>query len=112
MLAAGEVYVIYNASAAQEIKDVGDVESTVTYFNGDDTVALVKVSGENERLIDIIGIIGVDPGSSWTVGTGATAEYTLVRSAAVTIPNLVFTPSEWEVYEQNDFTHIGSHTVS
>jgi predicted extracellular nuclease len=112
MLASGEVYVIYNSSAAQAIIDQGDVESSVTYFNGDDAVALVKIEGETERPIDIIGKIGEDPGSSWTVGTGSTADYTLVRKETINMPNLVFTANEWEVYPKDEFTYLGSHTMN
>ena len=111
MLAAGDVYVIYHASAAQAIKDVGDVDSTVNYFNGDDAVALIKIEGSNERPIDVFGTIGTDPGSSWTVGDGSTSNHTLVRAETVNMPNLIFTPSEWVVYDEDDFTHLGSHTM-
>ena len=107
----GEVFVIYNSSADAAIIAEGDLAANVTYFNGDDAVALLKLDGSNERPIDIIGTIGEDPGSVWEVGTGATGEYTLVRSAAVSMPNLVFTANEWVVFEQNDFSHLGSHTM-
>jgi predicted extracellular nuclease len=112
MLASGEVYVIYNSSAFQEILDAGDVSSSVTYFNGDDAVALIKIEGLTERPIDIIGTIGSDPGSEWAVGDGSTANHTLVRKETIGMPNLVFTASEWEVYDENDFTYIGSHTMT
>ncbi|MGE4287512.1 MAG: lamin tail domain-containing protein [Salinivirgaceae bacterium] len=41
-ITAGEVYVIYNSSAVQAIKDVGDISSGVANFNGDDAVACLK----------------------------------------------------------------------
>ena len=111
MLASGEVYVIYNSGSVQAIIDEGDVSSNVTFYNGDDAIALIKIEGETERPIDIFGKIGEDPGSSWTVGTGTTSDHTLVRSGAVSKPNLVFTPSEWIVNPKDDFTFIGSHTM-
>jgi hypothetical protein len=111
MLAAGEVYVIYNSEAAQAIVDEGDAESTVTYFNGDDAIALIKIEGLTERPIDIFGTIGNDPGSEWAVGTGSTSNHTLVRKEAINTPNLVFTANEWEVYDQDTFTYLGSHTM-
>ena len=40
------------------------VSSSVTFYNGDDALALVK----NDVVIDAFGIIGSDPGTSWTVG--------------------------------------------
>ncbi|BCR36863.1 hypothetical protein MPAN_017560 [Mariniplasma anaerobium] len=103
----GDVYVIYNSSSVQAIIDEGDLVSSVTYFNGDDAVELVK-SG---IVIDVIGLVGEDPGSEWTVGTGSTANHTLVRDETVTSPNTVFTPSEWVSNPQDTFTFIGSHTM-
>jgi hypothetical protein len=106
-LEPGEVFVIYNSSAVSDIKDVGDLSSDITFFNGDDAVALIKLDGTNETIIDLIGVIGVDPGSSWPVGTGSTGEHTLVR--IVSAPNATFTESEWAVYDADTFTYIGSH---
>ncbi|HOP57633.1 MAG TPA: lamin tail domain-containing protein [Bacillota bacterium] len=106
-LAPGEVYVIANSSSAQAILDVSDTTSTVTYFNGDDAIALLK----NDVVIDVIGVIGSDPGTNWPVGDGSTLDHTLVRSAAVSDPNTTFTASEWVVYDIDTFTYLGSHTM-
>lgn len=111
MLAAGEVYVVYNADSVAGIAAEGDSVSNVAYFNGDDAVALIKIEGLTERPIDIIGTIGNDPGSEWTVGDGSTANHTLVRKEIINTPSLVFTPSEWEVYDEDTFTYLGSHTM-
>ncbi|MDT8336395.1 MAG: lamin tail domain-containing protein [Candidatus Izemoplasmatales bacterium] len=108
-VAIGDVYVITNASA--ELPNViaeSDITSSVTYYNGDDAVALLK----DGVVVDLIGVIGEDPGSSWIVGTGATGEYTLVRKATVTGPTATFDPTQWDVYAQNTETYVGSHTVS
>ena len=105
-LEAGEVFVIANSSAVQAILDVADVNfayPSVPNWNGDDAVALLK----DGVVIDVIGVIGVDPGSSWTVGTGSTANHTLVR--VVSAPNATFTESEWAVYDEDTFTNLGSH---
>ena len=105
-LEAGEVFVIANSSAVQAILDVADVNfayPSVPNWNGDDAVALLK----DGVVIDVIGVIGVDPGSSWTVGTGSTANHTLVR--VVSAPNASFTESEWAVYDEDTFTNLGSH---
>jgi hypothetical protein len=108
MLADGDVYVIYNSSSAAAIIAEGDVSSNVTFFNGDDAVALLK----GTTVIDVIGVIGNDPGSSWTVGTGSTVNYTLVRKSTVLGPVTTFDPAEWDVYPQDTFDYIGSHTVA
>jgi predicted extracellular nuclease len=103
----GETLVIVNSGAAAEFKVEGFIASTITYFNGDDAVALLK----NEVVIDAFGIIGTDPGSNWVVGTGTTAEFTLVRKATVTGPTTTWNPAEWVVYPQNTATYLGSHTM-
>ena len=66
---------------------------------------------KNEVVIDAFGIIGTDPGSNWVVGTGTTAEFTLVRKATVTGPTTTWNPAEWVVYPQNTATYLGSHTM-
>jgi len=86
-----------------------DLINTSGWYNGDDAVELVK-SGTP---IDRIGVVGVDPGTNWPVGTGATSEFTLVRKASVTQGSLVWTGSgdtEWDVYAQNTSSFLGSHT--
>ena len=109
MLASGDVYVLGNASGDPLILAQTDTTTTITFYNGDDAIWLVnKVSGDT---VDIIGEIGVDPGTNWTVGTGATSEYTLVRKVTVQSGTTDWTTSvgQWDVYPQNTFTHLGSH---
>ncbi|MCF8212393.1 MAG: lamin tail domain-containing protein [Cryomorphaceae bacterium] len=107
-LAAHDVYVIANPTAVAAILGVSDTTSTVTFFNGDDAVVLFK----NTDTLDIIGDVGVDPGTNWTVGTGATSEFTLVRKASVNKGqrNWVIGANEWDVYPQNTTTYLGSHS--
>lgn len=114
-LAAGDVYVIYNSQSVAAIVAVGDITSNVTYFNGDDALGLFK----SDALIDIIGNPTADPGSAWDVAgtTGATLNHTMVRKSAVTQGNVDWTAasgtdaasSEWEVYNQDDFSYLGWH---
>ncbi|MFA6801728.1 MAG: lamin tail domain-containing protein, partial [Acholeplasmataceae bacterium] len=104
----GEVFVLANSGANAAILAIADATQgypSVPNFNGDDAVALLK----GEVVIDVIGVIGVDPGSNWPVGTGATNEYTLVRSDMVLSPNATFTASEWVVYPQDTVDYLGSH---
>lgn len=103
-LAAGEVYVICNADLTD--KTECDVESQVTYFNGDDAIAIIK----NGEVIDLIGVIGVDPGTSWDVNTGSTKDHTLRRVTTIDKPNGTFTASEWEVVAKDTLDGLGSHT--
>ncbi|MBI3235507.1 MAG: lamin tail domain-containing protein [Bacteroidetes bacterium] len=111
-LAAGDVYVAANPSADATILAVADTLHTITFFNGDDAIVLYQVS--TGKIIDKIGYVGVDPGTNWTVGNGATSEYTLVRMSSVTHGDTDWTvvETQWDVYSQDDFGYIGSHTGS
>jgi len=107
---AGGVYTIANSQALAGILSVADTTSTITFYNGDDAVVLFK----NTDTLDIIGKVGFDPGTNWTVGTGATSEFTLVRKATVSQGqrNWVIGATEWDVYPQNTITYLGAHTSS
>lgn len=107
-LAPYDVYVIANSQAVASILGVADTTSTVTFFNGDDAVVLFK----NSDTLDIIGDVGVDPGTNWVVSTGATSEYTLVRKPNVRNGQLVWTlgANEWLVSPQNTATFLNAHT--
>ncbi|GAB1468915.1 hypothetical protein MASR2M64_16790 [Candidatus Cloacimonadota bacterium] len=117
-LAHGDVYVVANAGATAGMLAVSDTTSTITYFNGDDAVGLFK----NDVLIDIIGVQGVDPGSSWPVAgvANGTMDHTLIRKPTVIQGNIDWTVSagtteensEWIVLTWTDNTNLGLHTFS
>ncbi len=107
----GEVYVIANAGANADILAKANVTHEVTYFNGNDALGLYK----NDVLIDLIGEIGVDPGTTtgWTGaaanGTGSTVDTTLIRTSTTISPNSIFTWAEWNTLGKDVFTNIGIH---
>jgi len=105
-ITAGGTYVVYNSSAVQAVKDAGDDDSTITYFNGNDAVALLL----NGTVVDVVGVIGVDPGSNWPVGDDSTANHTLVRVATVVSGNPTWDAAEWIAYDQDTFDYLGTHT--
>ena len=116
MLAAGDVYVLYNSGSNAAIIAAGDASSTTCNFNGDDAIALKKLG----TVIDVIGSIGVDPGTAWAVGSTAdgTLNHTIVRKLSVCSPNAVNlssfgtddTNSEWTVYAIDaEWGQIGTH---
>lgn len=111
-LADGEVYVICDDSAGSTILAECDLPSGSSFFNGDDAVAL-RDGGTN---VDVIGRIGVDPGSEWGSGDTSTADNTLVRMSSITAGDPdgsdPFDPAtEWNGYAQDTFTYLGSHTM-
>jgi uncharacterized repeat protein (TIGR01451 family) len=111
---SGEVLVIANASAAQAILDVADITSSVTFFNGDDAIALKH----NGTLIDVIGVIGSDPGSFWGTSPTTTQNNTLVRKDDVCagqpagFPDPSDISDEWSGYASNTFSYLGAHTAN
>ena len=112
-IASGDVYMIANSSldsATQSLADTSLTYPSIVHYNGDD--ALILVSGTDT--IDVIGVPGVDPGSSWTVGTGSTANHTLVRKHGITHGSTDWTTgaNEWDVYAQNTWSYAGGHSSS
>lgn len=106
-----EVYVIAHPLADEEILDVADATSTLINFSGDDTVRLIHTG---VGVVDSIGQAGFDPGTAWTVGSGATAEFTLVRKPEVCTGDSnssdTFTGNdEWIVFARDTFTELGFH---
>ncbi len=106
-----DVYVVCDNDAAAALLAVADQTSTANFFNGDDAVELSK----GGVAIDVIGQIGVDPGSQWGSGDASTADNTIRRKASVTMgdPNggNAFDPSvEWDGFANDTFDGVGAHT--
>jgi len=122
-LDAGDVWVISNDDAANEIKEVSDeilpIITNVINFNGNDARGLEKTTdgGVIWTLIDVIG--NPDDENYWDVaGTpSATENHTLVRKPSVTEGSLDWTTSsgtttgdsQWIVYPVDTFEYLGSH---
>lgn len=111
-LAPGGVFVAGNSQAIAAILAVSDTLHSITFYNGDDAMVLKNIT--TNTVLDIIGIIGVDPGTNWPVGTGATSEFTLVRNINTNQGNTnwALAANEYDVYPQNTTTYIGNHTMT
>lgn len=112
-LAPGATYVLCTNQSDAAMLAVADTAlsfPSVSHFNGDD--ALILWNGTDT--IDIIGEVGVDPGSSWPVGSGSTANNTLVRKIGVQSgsTNWLLGATQWDVYPSNTFGFFGTHTMS
>lgn len=110
-IAGGATFVAGNPSAIAAILSASDTLHTFTFFNGDDAMSLYQIS--TQTTLDIIGIIGNDPGVNWPVSTGATSELTLVRKIGVNQGNTnwALAATEWDAHPQNTTTFIGSHSI-
>ena len=108
IIAPNDVYVIANANANATILANADVTNAVCQFTGNDALALSK----NGLIVDLIGEIGVNPGTQWTVGSGATVDFTLVRKSAVTGPTSAWSTSQlqWNVFPIGTTTYLGSNS--
>lgn len=89
------------------------VSSSNINYNGDDAVAIYKISTAN--FVDIFGVIGNDPGTAWISGAWSSLDKTLRRkpsvSAGIATNPAVFTTltSEWDVYNVDVVTGLGTH---
>ncbi|MEF1227746.1 lamin tail domain-containing protein, partial [Vibrio fortis] len=91
-LASGQTYVIVNASAADELKGKGDVESTVTYFNGNDAVAVRN----NGTVVDIVG-----------AGDGQDFNKDVTLRRTDMSPSTTYDAAKFEVVDMNDWSDFG-----
>ncbi len=112
-LAAGDVFVLAHASSDAAILAQADLTSGSGFFNGDDAIALVGPGGT----LDVIGQIGVDPGTEWGTGLTSTADNTIRRAETIcsgrTDGSTAFDPAdEWVGYANNTFDGLGSHTAT
>jgi len=82
-------------------------------FNGNDAVALYKNGVE----IDVVGVIGEDPGTAWTSGANSTQNQTLRRKSFVCAGNpdgfapLSVLQTEWNTFATDTFSGLGSHAI-
>jgi hypothetical protein len=107
-LAAGQVLTICSSSLQMTLGATCNQVGRLT-FNGDDAVALVC----GDKILDVIGQIGVDPGAAWGTGDETTTDHTLRRKCSVTsgdAPSLdSFDPNvEWDAFPIDTFDGLGT----
>ena len=110
-VAAGDVFVLAQASASAAILAQADQTDTNTsWFNGDDAVVLRK----GTTVLDVIGQVGLDPGTEWGTGLASTADNTLSRKSSVAVGDTndgdAFDPAlEWDGFATDTFGGLGAH---
>jgi len=103
------VFVIANGAANAIILGLKDTTSAVANYNGDDALILVNlISGDT---VDIIGVVGVDPGTFWPVGAGSTVNHTLTRQFAITAgeTDWAIGATQWNVHPIDMLDSLGAH---
>ena len=105
-----ETLLIANNKAAAELTNAADIVSAKIDFTGNDAVALIR----GEEVIDVIGVIGEDPGTAWPIGEYAsgTANHTLIRYPYVNHGSRAWKSNEWEVLEKDFFADLKRHECS
>ncbi len=114
-LASGACVVYKNSAATLQLPSgVTATANPAMNFNGNDAVALYKIS--TASYVDIFGRIGEDPGNFWGTPPNVTMDKTLVRKAFVTSgitqnPSSGFPTleSEWDFYPIDTSDFLGSH---
>jgi predicted extracellular nuclease len=111
-VAPGDVFVLAQSAANEEILAQADQTSGAGWFNGDDAVVLRK----GGTVLDVVGQIGFDPGSEWGSGLTSTQDNTLRRKGAVQAgdPNGsdAFDPAvQWDGFATDNASGLGSHTI-
>jgi predicted extracellular nuclease len=112
-VADGDVFVLAQSSANAAILAQADQTNGAGWFNGDDAVVLRK----GGVVIDVIGQIGVDPGTEWGSGLTSTADNTLRRKAAIVAGDTngsdAFDPSvEWDGFAVDTVAGLGAVTIA
>jgi hypothetical protein len=113
-LAHGQTLVLKNSSAALALPaGVTAYDSTAINFNGDDALALYKIS--TSSYVDIFGVLGNDPGTDWGTGVTSCIDKTQRRKLTVTggvsvNPGTFSTlGTEWDSYAIDTVSDLGSH---
>jgi predicted extracellular nuclease len=112
-LTPGATFVLAHNEASAAVTAAAQQTGGSGWFNGDDAVVLRR----GGTIVDVIGQIGLDPGSQWGSDLASTADNTLRREPAVCggdhEPNDAFAPeAQWEGFAQNTFDGLGTHVTS
>lgn len=116
-LASGATIVYKNSAAT--IYGGAATNNAAVGFNGDDAIALYKIS--TASFVDIVGNIGCDPGAAWISGAFTTLDKTIVRNASVcsgvtvdpvTVCTFPTQTTEWTQSNVDIVSNLGSHTMT
>ena len=97
------------ANLGKRTRSIRETVKNKENLSVEDAVALVKAGATT---IDVVGQIGQDPGSEWTVSPGgATKDFTLVRKNTIESGSTNWSTGsgEWDVYPQDTTYYLGTH---
>ncbi|HET7543992.1 MAG TPA: hypothetical protein VFK05_29175 [Polyangiaceae bacterium] len=108
VLEAGQVLTLCTSALKEKLPDTCTQVGNLT-FNGDDALAL-SCDG---AILDVIGQLGVDPGTAWGSEPNSTVDHTLRRNCSVQSGDPLgdddFDPSaEWQAFPVDTFDGLGT----
>ena len=109
-LAPGKTFVLANGVADPALLALASQRVEGSWFNGNDAV-LLRRSGE---ILDSLGQVGFNPGTTWGSGDVQTLDRSLVRKADIrdgdSDPSDAFDPAaQWLGYPRDTFANLGQH---
>ncbi|MCO3512522.1 ExeM/NucH family extracellular endonuclease [Pseudomonas aeruginosa] len=110
-LAPGKTFVLANGVADPALLALASQRVEGSWFNGNDAVLLRRRSGE---ILDSLGQVGFNPGTTWGSGDVQTLDRSLVRKADIrdgdSAPSDAFDPAaQWLGYPRDTFANLGQH---
>ncbi|EPQ5467291.1 ExeM/NucH family extracellular endonuclease [Pseudomonas aeruginosa] len=110
-LAPGKTFVLANGVADPALLALASQRVEGSWFNGNDAVLLRRRGGE---ILDSLGQVGFNPGTTWGSGDVQTLDRSLVRKADIrdgdSDPSDAFDPAaQWLGYPRVTFANLGQH---
>ncbi|HBO4243637.1 TPA: SpnA family nuclease [Pseudomonas aeruginosa] len=110
-LAPSKTFVLANGVADPALLALASQRVEGSWFNGNDAVLLRRRSGE---ILDSLGQVGFNPGTTWGSGDVQTLDRSLVRKADIrdgdSDPIDAFDPAaQWLGYPRDTFANLGQH---
>ncbi len=110
-LAPGKTFVLANGVADPALLALASQRVEGSWFNGNDAVLLRRRSGE---ILDSLGQVGFNPGTTWGSGDVQTLDRSLVRKADIrdgdSDPSDAFDPAaQWLGCPRDTFANLGQH---
>ncbi|RRH76284.1 ExeM/NucH family extracellular endonuclease [Pseudomonas aeruginosa] len=110
-LAPGKTFVLANGVADPALLALASQRVEGSWFNGNDAVLLRRRGGE---ILDSLGQVGFNPGTTWGSGDVQTLDRSLARKADIrdgdSDPSDAFDPAaQWLGYPRDTFANLGQH---
>ena len=112
MIDPGEEWVVANILGDAMMTSLGDTTDDIASFDGNDALLMINTSSGDT--LDIIGVIGEDPGLFWNLPNGTTKDTTLIRKMDVVEGTTQWTDGreQWLAIKLDSFDQLGVHNFA